>query len=174
MKLEQWCRLDESIYVAESEERYLQYSGLGGSESVINKLAEIKSANAELFLESFPEPRELYLLAIEHIADARTKKLELELYNLRNKKISMKGISFRNSPLNWSSWRQFNSTQKDSRVRKRVFDEFIRKTRFISHTVQKRFEQIAASYEAYSKGRISPLDGYSKMKKSALPSSQRL
>ncbi|MEO9319197.1 MAG: hypothetical protein ABI361_00840 [Nitrososphaera sp.] len=160
MKLEQWCRLDESIYVAESEERYLQYSGLGGSESVIKKLAEIKSANAELFLESFQEPRELYLLAIENIADARTKKLELELYNLRNKKISMKGISFRNSPLNWSSWRQFNSTQKDSRVRKRVFDEFIRKTRFISPTVQKRFEQIAASYEASSKGRISPLEGY--------------
>src|SRR5690606_736449 len=114
MNLEQWCQLDERIYVAENDERYKQHAGLQYSEMVIEQLAEMRSINAKIFLGSFTEPRELFLSSLENIADASTKKLELKLYNLRNEKIVSSRHRFRGTPVNWSLWRQFNSAQKDS------------------------------------------------------------
>ncbi|HJS81977.1 MAG TPA: hypothetical protein VJ742_03995, partial [Nitrososphaera sp.] len=78
MNLEQWCEIDESIYVADSDETYKQYAGLRHGESTIKNLAEMKNQNARLFLETFDEPRELYLTALENIADSSTKELELK------------------------------------------------------------------------------------------------
>ena len=66
MNLEQWCEIDERIYVADSDERYKQYAGLRHSESTIKNLAEMKNQNARLFLETFNAPRELYLTALEN------------------------------------------------------------------------------------------------------------
>ncbi|HZT34639.1 MAG TPA: hypothetical protein VFA15_01875, partial [Nitrososphaera sp.] len=108
MNLEQWCRIDEQIYIAESDERFMQYAGLEFSENAIEKLATIKSANASLFLESFDSPRELYLSALESIADSETKGLELRLNKLRNERISTPEFKFAGSHVNWSTWRQFN------------------------------------------------------------------
>ena len=75
MNLKQWCQLDEQIYIAESDERFKQYAGLGHSEQVIKQLAELKNASAQLFLGTFSEPRELYLSSIDAIADSSTKEL---------------------------------------------------------------------------------------------------
>lgn len=160
MNLTQWCRIEESIYIAESDERYKQYAGLKHSASTIERLADIKNHNARLFLDTFSEPRELYLTALENIADSSTKKLELKLYSMRNKSIVSKNHKFERSPVNWSTWRQFNNSQKDHTKRKQVFDEFITKTRQISPVIMKRFEEIASAYDHYSGGRLSPLDGY--------------
>jgi hypothetical protein len=160
MNLEQWCQIDEMIYVADSDERYKQYAGLGHSENTIEKLAGLKSQNAKLFLESFSEPRELYLSALENIADSSTKKLELLLYNTRNKKISSFKHKLGSSPVNWSTWRQFNNVQKDDLQRKQVFDEFITKTKYISPIIKKRFDEFALAYGKYSKKKMTPLDGY--------------
>jgi hypothetical protein len=160
MNLEQWCEIDERIYIADSDERYKQYAGLGHSENTIEKLAELKNQNARLFLETFKDPRELYLAALENIADSSTKKLELKLYNLRNQKVVSTRHRFGSSPVNWSTWRQFNNVQKDDSKRKQVFDEFITKTRFISPVIKKRFDEIGLAYAEYSKKKIGPLDGY--------------
>jgi hypothetical protein len=160
MNLEQWCRIDEGIYVADSDERYKQYAGLDHSEAIIEKLAELKSANASLFLQSFSEPRQLYLQALENIADSSTKKLELKLYAMRNKKIVSAKHQFAKSPVNWSTWRQFNNVQRDDIKRKQVFDEFISKTKYISPVIEKRFDDIGAAYQKYSKRKITPLGGY--------------
>ena len=160
MNLEQWCQLDERIYIADADERYKQYAGLKHSERVIEQLAGIKSASAKAFLGSFSEPRELLLSSIENIADSATKKLELKLYNMRNKKIVSSRHRLGKAPVNWSTWRQFNSAEKDSAKRKQVFDEFIAKTKFVSPVIQRRFDQIGQVYSKHSHKKMSPLDGY--------------
>lgn len=161
MNLEQWCQLDERIYIAESDERYKQYAGLPYSEKAVKRLAEIKNTNAQSFLDDFDKPRELVLAAIENIADSSTKGLELELYEARNKKVVSK-LKFAGAPVNWSSWRQFNSRTKDDGARKKVFDEFIKKTHFVSPVIRKRFAEIGRVYEKYGTDKKvpSPLDGY--------------
>lgn len=159
MNLRQWCQLDEQIYVAESDERYKQYAGLRHSEQVIERLAELKSASAKMFLDNFSKPRELFLSSIESVAESSTKKLELKLYSLRNKAIVSKQ-RFAGSPVNWSTWRQFNSKEKDSKKRKQVYDEFIKKTRYISPVIRKRFDTIGDVYEKYSNKKLDPLGGY--------------
>ena len=160
MNLQQWCHLDERIYVAEMDERYKQHAGLLYSERVIEQLAEMRSISAKTFLGSFSKPRELFLSSLENIADSSTKKLELKLYNLRNQKIVSSRHRFAGTPVNWSTWRQFNSTQKDPAKRKQVFDEFISKTRHISPIVKARFDQIRKMYSEHSHKKVSPLDAY--------------
>lgn len=160
MNLEQWCQLDERIYIAESDERYKQYAGLQHSERVIEQMAEMKVVNAKAFLGSFSKPRELFLGSLENIADSSTKKLELKLYNLRNQKIVSSRHRFGGTPVNWSTWRQFNSAQKDPAKRKQVFDEFISKTRYISPVIKERFGQMGNVYSEYSGKKMGPLDGY--------------
>jgi hypothetical protein len=159
MNLQQWCELDERIYIAESDERFRQYAGLGHSERVIEWLAELKNVSAGLFLDNFREPRELYLSAIESIADSSTKKLELKLYNLRNQKV-VSSQKFGKAHVNWSNWRQFNSAEKDAKKRKRVFDEFVKKTRYISPVIKERFDAIGGAYAKHSGKKLDPLDGY--------------
>jgi hypothetical protein len=159
MNLEHWCQIDERIYIADSDERYKQYAGLEHSERTIERLAELKNQNSLLFLESFTEPRELYLSALENIADSSTKKLELKLYKARNQKVVSRKHKLGNAPVNWSTWRQFNNLQKDDLKRKQVYDEFIAKTKFISPLIKQRFDEISLAYRKHSK-KIGPLDGY--------------
>jgi hypothetical protein len=155
MDLKQWCEIDERIYIADADERYKQYAGFGYSEAVIEQLADIKLRNAQIFLSSFLEPREIYLNAIESIADSKTKKLELKLHNLKNKKIISSKYRFNKAPVNWSTWRQFNSIEKDSVKRKHVFDEFIAKTKYIAPTIERRFSAIKEVYSQYGGKTVS-------------------
>src|SRR5205807_9964079 len=104
--------------------------------------------------------RALFLNSIENMADASTKKLELKLYNLRNQKIVSSSNRFGRAPVNWSTWRQFNSSQKNSEKRKQVFDEFISKTKFIAPVIKTRYDQIGKIYSEHSHRKLSPLDGY--------------
>jgi hypothetical protein len=151
MNLKQWCEIDERIYIADEDERYKQYAGFDYSEEVIEQLADMKLRNAQIFLRSFSEPREIYLNTIESIADSKTKKLELKLHNLKNKKIISSKYKFDKVPVNWSTWRQFNSIEKDSLKRKHVFDEFIVKTKYIAPIIERRFSAIREVYSKYGK-----------------------
>ena len=161
MELDQWALLDEQIYVCESNERYLQYAGLRHSEKAIARIAELKAQSASLFLDSFSEPRELYLASLENIADSAAKDLELEFYKKRNQEIVSSEQKWAGSPVNWSTWRQFNSSSKSSvTARKQVFDEFISKTRHIAPVIEQRFNVIRKSYKSDSKGKVSPLAAY--------------
>jgi hypothetical protein len=160
MNLEQWCQFDERIYVADMDERYKQHAGLDYSELVIEQLAEMRAISAKTLLSSFSQPRELFLSSLENIADSSTKKLELKLYNQRNQKIVSRRHHPGKTPVNWSTWRQFNSAQKDQAKRKHVFDEFISKTRHISPVIKERFDHIGQVYREYLGKKFSPLDGY--------------
>jgi hypothetical protein len=160
MDLKQWCQLDEQIYIAEMDERYKQHAGLSYNEQMIGRLAEMRTISAETFVNFFSQPRELFLSSLENIADSSTKKLELKLYNLRNEKIISSRYRFARAPVNWSTWRQFNSIEKDPKKRKHVFDEFISKTRYISPVIKERFDKMDGIYHKYSDNKLTPLGGY--------------
>jgi hypothetical protein len=160
MNLKRWCQLDEQIYIAEMDERYNQHAGLYYSERMIERLAEMRAISAETFVNLFSQPRELFLGSLENIVDSSTKKLELKLYNLRNEKIISSRYRFARAPVNWSTWRQFNSIEKDPKRRKHVFDEFISKTRYISPVIKERFDQMDRIYRKYSDNKLTPLGGY--------------
>jgi len=91
------------------------------------------------------------------VATSKTKKLELELHNARNTKIVSSRYNLYDSPVNWSTWRQFNSLEKNDSSRKDVFDEFLGKTKHISTIVEDRFSSIKQVYKEYEnvKGTIS-------------------
>ncbi len=105
------------------DERYKQHAGLLYSEPMIEQLAEMRTISAKTFVDFFSQPRKLFLSSLENIADSSTKKLELKLYKLRNEKIVSSHYIFAKAPINWSTWRQFNSIEKEPKKRKQVFDE---------------------------------------------------
>ena len=99
--------------------------------------------------------------------EAKTKRLELELHNVRNTKITSSRHMFIGSPVNWSTWRQFNSHEKNHVYRKEVFDEFIAKTNYIIPIIGNRFSLIKEAYQEYgyikdAKGenKLNPISGY--------------
>ncbi|MFZ0555774.1 MAG: hypothetical protein WAM26_10825, partial [Nitrososphaeraceae archaeon] len=61
---------------------------------------------------------------------------------------------FNGVPVNWSNWRQFNSSEKEDFKRQEVFDEFIEKTKKISPTVERRFSSINQIYVECSSSRV--------------------
>ncbi len=147
MNLKHWCELDELIYISETDEEYKQYAGLKHNEKLIAQIAEMKISNSKIFIDFFSHPRPLLLGAIEDIAYSKTKKLELELHNVRNTEITSSRYKFKDSPVNWSTWRQFNSLEKEPKNRKEVFDEFIEKTKYIAPIIENRFSTIKQVYD---------------------------
>jgi len=166
LDLEQWCQIDEAIHVAATDEEYKKFAGINNNEKLIERLAELTLYNSEIFINTFSNPRTLVLGSIEDIAYSKTKKLELELHNTRNTKIISSVHQFNDSYVNWSTWRQFNSLEKNHLDRKEVFDEFITKTKFISSIVEARFSLIKKVYQEYQSikdilgNNESPLSGY--------------
>src|SRR5215467_7637154 len=130
-----------------------KYAGIDNNEKLIEQLAELKLSNSKIFINSFSNPRTLVLGSIEDIAYSKTKKLELELHNARNTKIISSNHKLNDSYVNWSTWRQFNSLEKNHLDRKEIFDEFITKTKFISSIVESRFSLIK-NFHGLEKSRI--------------------
>jgi hypothetical protein len=167
LNLKEWCNLDEIVYSAETNEQYLQFSGLEYDKKNIENLSKMKFLISEIFVRSFSEPRILLLSSIENISESVTKPLELKLHDLRRTKIKSENFKFNGKQVNWNNWRQFNSNEKDRNKRKIVFDEFIKKTKYISPVINLRFNKIREIYNNFSaklKGNsmrsFSPLDGY--------------
>jgi hypothetical protein len=168
MNLKQWCRLDEVIYISQTDEEYKQYAGLDYNEQLISLLAEMKLQNSKTFIDFFPnQDGALFLGAVEDIAYSRTKALELKIHHLRNTEIVSSKHIFNGVPVNWSNWRQFNSHEKTDKNRREVFDDFINKTKVISPIIEKRFSLINQTYNEYSnkegssfENGLSPISGY--------------
>ena len=161
MNLRHWCDLDEQIYVSETDEEYKQYAGLEYNEKLIENLAELKISSSQIFIDFFSKPRELLLGSIEDIAYSKTKRLELELHNIRNTKIVSTRNMFKGSPVNWSNWRQFNSIEENHEKRKDVYDDFIAKTHYIAPIVVKRFSLIKEVYrDLGEKYGLDPVTSY--------------
>jgi len=168
MNILQWCNIDECLLIAETDEVYKKYAGLNHSNESILSLAKLRLLNSELFLKNYAEPLDLFLSVVENFANSSTKDLELKLHDTRTKKIVSK-YKFHNTNINWNTWRQFNNNEKNSQKRKKVFDEFIEKTKYISHIIHNRFEKIRSLYSiiqsncnnnSIGPNRLDPLSGY--------------
>ncbi|HEY7227803.1 MAG TPA: hypothetical protein VH481_06730, partial [Nitrososphaeraceae archaeon] len=172
MNIEQWCKIDESISIAENDEQYKHYAGFDHNEKLMEKLAELRLNNSEIFIEYIAHPTPLLLGAIEEIAYSKTKNLEIQLHNARTRLIVSSKHTFNGTPVNWNTWRQFNSKEKTDMGRKEVFDEFINKTHLIRPLIESRFSSIEKTYKAFEfpvndgpnhpKQRLDPLLGYLK------------
>jgi hypothetical protein len=145
MNILQWCNIDECLLIAENDEIYKKYAGLKHSKESILSLADLRLLNSELFLKNYKEPIDLFVSVIENFVDSSTKNLELKLHDIRTKKI-VSNYKFNDKKINWNTWRQFNNIEKDSHKRKKVFDEFIEKTKYISPIIYNRFEKIRSLY----------------------------
>jgi hypothetical protein len=121
---------------------------------IIEGLAEAKIINSRIFINFISYPRPPLLGAIEDISYSKTKKLELELHDIRKEKVASSKYKFDGSPVNWNSWRQFNSNEKESTKRKKVFDEFIGKTKYIAPIVETRFLSIKQIYREYDANKV--------------------
>ncbi|MGE0243019.1 MAG: hypothetical protein AB7F53_03750 [Nitrososphaeraceae archaeon] len=170
MNILQWCKIDEYLLIAENDEIYKRYAGLEYSKEAILSLAKLRLQNSKLYLKHYKEPNDLFVSVIENFVQSSTKNLELKLYDIRSKKI-VSSQTFNNKRINWNTWRQFNHIEKDSSKRKKVFDEFIEKTKYISPVIYNRFEKIRSLYLALSHqqnnnkyidnyNQLNPLSGY--------------
>ncbi len=167
MNLKEWCEIDEILYSAETNEQYLQFAGYDYDKKNIEKLSKMKFLISEIFVRSFSKPRILFLSSIENISESKTKTLELKLHDLRGTKIKSRYFKFNGKQVNWNNWRQFNSCENDNNKRKIVFDEFIKKTKYISPVINLRFKRIREIYSNFSdkinensRKTFNPLDGY--------------
>ena len=149
MNLEQWCKIDESISIAENDEQYKQYAGFDYNEKLMEKLAELRLNNSKIFIEHIAHPTPLLLGTIEEIAYSKTKNLEIQLHNARTGLIVSSKHTFNGTPVNWNTWRQFNSKEKTDVGRKEVFDEFINKTHIIRPLIESRFSSIRETYKKF-------------------------
>jgi len=167
LNLKEWCEIDEILYSAETNEQYLQFAGYDYDKKNIENLSKMKFLISEIFVRSFSKPRILFLSSIENICKSKTKTLELKLHDLRGTKIKSRYFKFNGKQVNWNNWRQFNSCENDNNKRKIVFDEFIKKTKYISPVINLRFKKIREIYSNFSdkinensRKPFSPLDGY--------------
>lgn len=167
MNLEVWCKIDEALYNTETNEQYLQFAGHDYDKKNIENLSKMKYLLSEIFVRSFSEPRILLLSSIENISDAITKPLELKLHVLRSSKIKNRDFKYGGKHITWNTWRQFNSTEIDHKKRRLVFDDFVKKTKYIAPVINLRFKRIRKIYSDFSekvdenkKGSLNPLDGY--------------
>lgn len=159
--------MDETVYSAETNEQYLQFAGYEYDKKNIENLSKMNFLISEIFVRSFSEPRILMLSSIENISNALTKPLELKLHDLRGTKIRSRDFKYNGKQVNWNTWRQFNSFEKDNKKRRVVFDEFVKKTKHIAPVINLRFRKIRKIYSSFSdkieenaKGPFTPLDGY--------------
>lgn len=169
MNILQWCDIDECLLIANTDEVYKKYAGLKHSNESILSLANLRLLNSELFLKNYGEPFDLFLSVVENFVDSSTKDLELKLHDIRTKKIVSK-YKFNNKNINWNTWRVFNNNEKNSQKRKKVFDEFIEKTKYISPVIYNRFEKIRSLYSTIQQSsdsnisigstHLDPLSGY--------------
>jgi hypothetical protein len=167
LNLKEWCEIDEILYSAETNEQYLQFAGYDYDKKNIENLSKMKFLISEIFVRSFSKPRILFLSSIENISESKTKTLELKLHDLRGTKIKSRYFKFNGKQVNWNNWRQFNSCENDNKKRKIVFDEFIKKTKYISPVINLRFKRIREIYSNFSdkinensRKSFNPLDGY--------------
>ena len=158
MKIDNIRNILENAHIIQNEETYYQFAGLKYNPAIIQEISKLKIQGCRLFLKSFDTPRELFLSSLESLAEDKTKSLERELHEIRNKKLVDKRYRIEDNCVNWSNWRQFNAIETNHNYRKNVFDCFIEKTELIKPVIEKRFNKIRSIYE-YDGG-MNPLHGY--------------
>lgn len=157
MKINNIRNILENAHVIQTEETYSQFAGLEFNPTIIEEVS-VKNSRMSIIMKAFDSPRELFLSALEILAEDKTKELEQKLHETRNAKVIDQRYKIEGNYVNWSNWRQFSAVENNYINRKNVFDCFIEKTATLKPIIEDRFTKISEIYE--SEGKINPLDGY--------------
>ena len=156
MDLKEWCEKAESNRESLANEYFNMQVGLPYSKEKIGELENFSSDLAKNFLKNFKEPKLLYYDSVASQVSHKLSKLTIQLHETRKEKVSISSMNFKNEKLNWTNWRQFASSSA-SKSRKKVFDEFVDKTKFITPII----EETCNTYkDAYSDYNIDVLEPY--------------
>ncbi len=141
MELNEWTKKVEDAMVAYNNEMFNKYAGLDFNEQLIKEKSTELLELARYYLEHENEldgPRKLKIFSVGRVISDKKLDLTLKLFDLRNKIISIDKYEVNDQPVNWGSWRQFNSIASDEQ-RKEVFDEFIKKAPRLEPYVEEQF-----------------------------------
>lgn len=155
MDLKEWCDKAESNREKLAGEYFNMQVGLPYSKEKIEELEKFSSELAKNFLKNFKEPKLLYYDSVASQVAHKLSKLTIQLHETRKEKVSVKNVRFKNESLNWTNWRQFASSA-DSKARKKVFDEFIEKTKFITPVIEETNNTYKNAYSEYNVDVLEP------------------
>lgn len=146
-------------------ERYNQTVGLPFEKDVIKTNLDELAGICRTFLENFSEPRGFYLSAIQTLARNYYLQHDLEFSEKRIKNIVSNSIEVDNKKVNWASWRRYNFQSKNNEERKKVFDEFIKKSDSLIPSLEKRFQKTEQVYREFEAETLTmkimdPLENY--------------
>lgn len=117
----------------------------------------MRTIGAEKFVNSFSQPRELFLSSLENIAGPSTKKASPSYTIYVMKRSFLRATDL--PELQLTGARGVSSTvEKDPKKCKHAFDEFIPNTRYISPVIKELFDQMDRVYRKYSDNYLTPLD----------------
>lgn len=132
------------------------YAGLKFDKEFMKSVADQKVSHAQLFLSHSRSPRRLFLKCVSDAADASKTDLTLKLDKAREDKVFSKKGRVRGRPVTWKTWRQFNAVA-DSKRRKQVYDELVRKVPSITPIIRGMFQRSWTFHKRYG---TSPLRVY--------------
>ena len=154
--LSTWSIIDESYSILSSHENWKMYNGLDFDENFMKSIAEQKAKHAELFLSVSRHPRRLFIKCVADLAESKKTPISLELDKARAEKVISKTNRFHGRPVNWKNWRQFSAIA-NSKSRKQVYDQLVKKTPTIKPMIRSMFE---TSWTVHQKYRTTPLRSY--------------
>lgn len=163
--LSAWAIIDESYSILNSQENWKMYNGLDFDENFMKSIAEQKARHAELFLSTSRRPRRLFTKCVSDVSESKKTPLSLELDKARSERVVSKKGRFKGRPVNWKSWRQFNS-KADAKKRKQVYDDLIKKTPTIRPIIRATFEKSWSVHKNYG---TTPLRSYLENERITLP-----
>jgi len=115
-----WDKELRNVMVKRGIQEYKMNAGLKYDEKLIKKLDKNLTGLSQEVLKNKVD-RSLFLNCLDLSLSDKLGELNIEFYKNRNKVI-------KNKYCNWSSWRQFASNSKDPKLRKDVFDDFLKKS----------------------------------------------
>ncbi|MEK6852973.1 MAG: hypothetical protein AABX59_03780 [Nanoarchaeota archaeon] len=157
-ELLEWCHKDEKLHARKNEEYFKLTAGLDYDKRLLKDLEKQSAVHATNFLERFKDPEILRLTNIATIAGSHAHRAYLDFYETRNKVITAK-YKLGGKEVNWATWRQFVSLKSEPKVRKEVYDTFVKKTKLISPLIERHFNIYKKIFSSY---KINILDFYLK------------
>ncbi|HUI01303.1 MAG TPA: hypothetical protein VLU99_09155 [Nitrososphaerales archaeon] len=154
-----WTKQAESIETAKNLLYFRQLVGLKFDRARLSSLESRSKTHYSGYLRRFGAsegaPRALFLMAVSTVGAAATYRQLLKLHEARAKRVVSREHTFRGSPVNWGSWRQFAAATDDSDARKDVFDDFIVKSSILAPLIKSRFESYRAVAERWGTDPLS-------------------
>ncbi|MBS3159167.1 hypothetical protein J4436_00065 [Candidatus Woesearchaeota archaeon] len=144
-----WDKELRNVMVKRGIQEYKMNAGLKYDEKLIKKLDKNLTGLSQEVLKNKVD-RSLFLNCLDLSLSDKLGELNIEFYKNRNKVI-------KNKYCNWSSWRQFASNSKDPKLRKDVFDDFLKKSVKLKANVKKRTDIVVREYDKYN---LNVVDSY--------------